>query len=58
MKNENTKTKTAQEALSELDKPTDLHEWIREQRGQPAGNIHEFIHQQKQAEQKGEKTNE
>jgi hypothetical protein len=49
MTNENTKIKTVQEALSDLDKPTDLHEWIREQNRQPAG-IHEFIHQQKQAE--------
>jgi hypothetical protein len=55
MTNENTKIKTVQEALSELDKPTDLHEWIREQRSQPAGNIHEWIKTQN-AEQKGEKS--
>ncbi len=58
MTNENTKIKTVQEALSDLDKPTALHEWLREQRSQPAGNIHEWIKTQKQAEQKGEKNNE
>ncbi len=41
--------KTIQEFLAERDKPENIHEWIREQKGQPA-DIHEFIRTQKQAE--------
>jgi hypothetical protein len=57
MTNENTKTKTVQEELMRENKPENIHEWIREQNGQPA-DIHEFIKTQKQAEQKGENKNE
>ncbi len=52
------KIKTVQEELeSRRENKQNIHEWIREQSGQPA-DIHEWIEMQNQAEQKGEKTNE
>jgi phage regulator Rha-like protein len=44
----NKNTKTVQEELPRETKQ-DIHEWLREQNRQPS-DIHEFIHQQKQAE--------
>jgi len=50
--------KTVQEELElRRENKQDIHEWIREQSGQPA-DIHEWIETQNQAEQKGEKPNE
>jgi hypothetical protein len=49
--------KTLQEKLAERDKPENIHEWIREQKGQPA-DIHEFIRTQNQATKEEQKPNE
>ena len=50
--------KTVQEELElRRENKQDIHEWIREQSGQPA-DIHEWIEMQNQADQKGEKPNE
>jgi hypothetical protein len=52
------KTKTVQEELElRRENKQDIHEWIREQSGQPA-DIHEWLETQNQVKQTGEKTNE
>ncbi len=46
----NEKTKTVQEELRRENKPENIHRWLEKQKGQPTKDVHEFIHQQKQAE--------
>ncbi len=46
------KIKTVQEELeSRRENKQNVHQWLREQSGQPA-DIHEWIHEQNQAEQR------